>query len=63
MNKLGIRYNRKGFTKSQNAAIEKAFNFALEAHGEQLRASGEPYIIHPIAVAETVASGGWITSR
>ncbi len=31
--------------------IDKAFNLANEAHANQLRRSGEPYIIHPIAVA------------
>ena len=32
-----------------------AFSFADEAHTGQLRKSGEPYIIHPLAVAEIVA--------
>ena len=31
--------------------IAKAFQLAYRAHDGQLRASGEPYIIHPIAVA------------
>lgn len=31
--------------------IAKAFNYALTAHGEQKRISGEPYIIHPVEVA------------
>jgi len=31
--------------------VEKAYKLALEAHGEQLRVSGEPYIIHPLSVA------------
>lgn len=31
--------------------IDKAFETAKEYHGDQLRRSGEPYIIHPIAVA------------
>lgn len=35
--------------------IQKAFNFARRAHEGTLRPSGEPYIVHPIAVA-TIAS-------
>lgn len=36
--------------------VEKAFNFANEAHKNVRRRSGEPYIIHPIAVAKIVVS-------
>ncbi|MDY0779396.1 bifunctional (p)ppGpp synthetase/guanosine-3',5'-bis(diphosphate) 3'-pyrophosphohydrolase [Tenacibaculum sp. IB213877] len=35
--------------------IRKAFDIAVEAHSEQRRKSGEPYIFHPIAVAKIVA--------
>ena len=37
------------------ARIRVAFELAREAHAEQKRKSGEPYIIHPIAVATIVA--------
>lgn len=37
------------------ARIHAAFELAREAHSEQKRKSGEPYIIHPIAVATIVA--------
>lgn len=37
------------------ARIRTAFELAREAHAEQRRKSGEPYIIHPIAVATIVA--------
>jgi GTP pyrophosphokinase len=37
-------------------AIRRAYAFAAEAHAPQLRESGEPYINHPLAVAETLAS-------
>ncbi len=36
--------------------IESAFLFANEAHKKQKRKSGEPYIIHPVEVAEIVAA-------
>lgn len=39
------------FSQESIAIIDKAFNLANEAHGEQRRKSGEPYIIHPIAVS------------
>ncbi len=38
--------------------IERAYRYADEKHKNQLRKSGEPYIIHPIAVAEIVAEIG-----
>ena len=34
--------------------IERAYEFARKAHAPQRRKSGEPYIIHPIAVARIV---------
>src|SRR6059058_4340843 len=37
-------------------AIKRAYAFAAEAHAPQMRESGEPYINHPLAVAETAAS-------
>ena len=36
--------------------IQKAFDFANEAHKGVRRRSGEPYILHPIAVAKIVVS-------
>ena len=36
--------------------ITKAFNFAKKAHKGVRRRSGEPYILHPIAVANIVIS-------
>ena len=42
--------------------IKKAYDFAEKAHKEQKRESGEPYIIHPIAVAEILADLGMDTN-
>ena len=39
-------------------AIMKAYNYAVQHHGDQKRRSGEPYIIHPINVAYILAGVG-----
>ncbi len=39
-------------------AIQAAYEFAEIAHGEEKRKSGEPYIIHPRAIALTLAKLG-----
>lgn len=43
-------------TDEAKALIIKAFNFANKAHMGVRRKSGEPYILHPIAVAKIVTS-------
>lgn len=35
--------------------VVAAYHFAKEAHGEQTRRTGEPYITHPVAVAHILA--------
>jgi len=35
--------------------LSKAFNFAVEAHKNQKRVSGVPYVVHPVAVADILA--------
>src|SRR5579863_3200151 len=35
--------------------IRKAWDFCVQHHKGQMRASGEPYIIHPLEVAEVLA--------
>lgn len=42
--------------EENNKLIRKAFDIALDAHKDQRRKSGEPYIYHPIAVAKIVAT-------
>lgn len=41
--------------KGDKALIRKAFDMALESHQNMRRKSGEPYIYHPIAVAQIAA--------
>src|SRR6478609_6724021 len=44
--------NTKRYLNEEDVAfVQKAYDFAKEAHKEQYRKSGEPYIIHPIQVA------------
>ena len=43
----------KSYNKFLNSdSLSKAYNFALEAHQNQKREEGVPYIIHPVAVAK-----------
>ena len=58
---------RKYHPSTDVSMIEKAYAQAKEAHGDQCRKSGEPYIVHPLWVAiilanlemdkETIAAG------
>ena len=58
---------RKYHPSDDITLIEKAYHVAFKAHEEQVRKSGEPYIIHPLYVAiiladlemdkETIAAG------
>ena len=45
-------------SEADAARIRDAFDMADTAHEHQLRSSGEPYIIHPLAVAEILAELG-----
>ena len=58
---------RKYHPSTDVTMIKKAYELAQEAHGDQCRKSGEPYIVHPLWVAiiladlemdkETIAAG------
>ncbi len=62
-----IKRVRKYHPSDDISLIEKAYYTAADAHKEQVRKSGEPYIIHPLCVAiiladleldkETIAAG------
>lgn len=53
--KLLIKACKRRLEKGDKEIIRKAFEVAVEAHKEMRRKSGEPYIYHPIAVAQICA--------
>lgn len=53
-----IRTVRGNHPKSDLSVIERAYTVAERAHRGQKRRSGEPYITHPIAVAQILADLG-----
>ena len=50
-----LRVSYQALSDEDKKLIRKAFDMAVDAHKEQRRKSGEPYIFHPIAVAKIVA--------
>ena len=48
--------SKRGFTNEEIEQVHRAYDLAEEAHRPQRRKSGEPYILHPIAVAMIVAN-------
>ena len=50
-----IEKMKKYHPSNDFSMVEKAYLLAREAHGNQLRKSGEPYIIHPLCVAIILA--------
>ena len=53
-----ISVMKKNQRRCDTKIIMKAYEYAKGKHGDQLRKSGEPYIIHPIQVAYTLATLG-----
>jgi len=60
-NLLGEKFQTLLATVSANrpqddlSIIEKAYEFSLQHHAGQQRASGEPYVLHPLEVAQVLA--------
>ncbi len=50
-----LRACKRRMEKGDKELIRKAFEVAVDAHKEMRRKSGEPYIYHPIAVAQICA--------
>ena len=53
-----IRTVRTHHPKGDVSIIERAYQVAAKAHATQKRQSGEPYITHPLAVAQILADLG-----
>ena len=51
-----IGHTYRTLDEEDNKLIRKAFDVALDAHKDQRRKTGEPYIYHPIEVAQIVAN-------
>lgn len=48
----------QNFNNEDRELVVSAYQFAAEMHKDQLRASGEPYFVHPCAVAEILIDLG-----
>lgn len=46
------------YNEQQSELLDKALDYAVRMHDGQLRASGDPYIVHPIAVANLLLDIG-----
>ncbi|AGC49573.1 bifunctional (p)ppGpp synthetase/guanosine-3',5'-bis(diphosphate) 3'-pyrophosphohydrolase [Lawsonia intracellularis] len=46
-------------TATERSLVQKAYVYAAAAHEGQLRLSGEPYLSHPLAVAEMLSEMGF----
>lgn len=55
------RYIVQTNRKYDLSMIVSAYEFAVSAHGDQKRSSGEPYIVHPLSVAWILVSLGMDT--
>ncbi len=54
---------RKYHPSADITMIEKAYRIGKEAHKDQVRKSGEPYIIHPLWVGSFLLNWRWIKRR
>lgn len=51
-----IKKMKQNKRKTDTKIITRAYEYAKSHHGDQLRKSGEPYIIHPLQVAYILAN-------
>jgi GTP pyrophosphokinase len=57
-----VAVHRESFPKADLALLQKAYEVAEERHADQMRRSGDPYITHPLAVANILAELGLDTT-
>ena len=57
-----VSLHRELFPKADLALLQRAYDVADERHASQMRKSGDPYITHPLAVANILAELGMDTT-
>jgi GTP pyrophosphokinase len=57
-----VAVHKESFPKANVSLLQKAYEVAEERHADQLRRSGDPYITHPLAVANILAELGMDTT-
>ncbi len=50
-----LRSLKKNVSLQEKRMVRKAFELAMESHKDMRRKSGEPYVLHPLAVAKIVS--------
>src|SRR3954462_16003265 len=57
---LGLKdiLEKMSLPKEDKALVERAYNFAAEAHKDHKRFSGEPYLVHLVETAKGLAELG-----
>lgn len=53
-----LQHAKPHYAEDELLELEHAIDFSTKAHEGQKRKSGEPYIIHPLAVADTLVDWG-----
>jgi guanosine-3',5'-bis(diphosphate) 3'-pyrophosphohydrolase len=57
-----VAVHRESFPKADLSLLQKAYEVAEQRHADQMRRSGDPYITHPLAVANILAEFGMDTT-
>ena len=57
-----VAVHREVYPKADVSLLQRAFDVAEKRHADQLRRSGDPYITHPLAVANILAELGMDTT-